>query len=115
MIEKKSAVEHLDEILAVPGVDMLQFGPVTIHQHRKPGQARHPTSKTPKLKWLKKSAEKGIAPRVEATTWKSQGNSSKWACAISVSEQIWELSVNGAGRQANGGIASLLKRCNDSR
>ena len=27
MIEKKSAVDNLDEILAVPGIDMIQWGP----------------------------------------------------------------------------------------
>lgn len=27
MIEKREALEHLDEILAVPGIDMVQFGP----------------------------------------------------------------------------------------
>ncbi len=27
MIEKRETLEHLDEILAVPGIDMVQFGP----------------------------------------------------------------------------------------
>jgi len=27
MIEKREAVERLDEILAVPGIDMIQWGP----------------------------------------------------------------------------------------
>ena len=30
MIEKKGAIDNLEEILAVKGVDMVQFGPVLI-------------------------------------------------------------------------------------
>jgi len=46
MIEKKSAMQNLDEILSVEGVDMVQFGPSDYSiSIGKPGQARHPMSK----------------------------------------------------------------------
>src|SRR5512143_193877 len=39
MIEKKQAVEQLDEILAIPGVDMIQWGPADYSMSvGKPGQ-----------------------------------------------------------------------------
>jgi len=43
MIEKKSAVENLEEILSVDGVDMVQFGPADYSLSiGLPGELNHP-------------------------------------------------------------------------
>ena len=66
MIEKKEAVDNLDEILSVEGIDMVQFGPgdysLSIGY---PGQRSHPKVKEAELKTIKTAIKKGIRPRVE--------------------------------------------------
>jgi len=66
MIEKKEAINNLDEILSVKGIDMVQFGPgdysLSIGH---PGQRNHPGVKEAELKTIKTAIEKGIRPRVE--------------------------------------------------
>jgi 2-keto-3-deoxy-L-rhamnonate aldolase RhmA len=66
MIEKKSAVENLEEILSVEGIDMVQFGPsdysVSIGL---PGQRSHPKVKEAELKTIKTSLKMDIPPRAE--------------------------------------------------
>lgn len=66
MIEKKSAVENLEEILSVKGVDMVQFGPsdysISIGI---PGETRHPKVKEAELKTIKTALKMGVAPRAE--------------------------------------------------
>ncbi|MEM3574111.1 MAG: aldolase/citrate lyase family protein, partial [Nitrososphaeria archaeon] len=72
MIEKKSAVEHLEEILSVEGVDMIQFGPwdysLSIGLSGKPGTPwglNHPKVKEAELKAIKTALKMGKRPRVE--------------------------------------------------
>lgn len=66
MIEKQSAVDHLDEILAVGGIDMLQWGPADYSMSiGKPGEKDHPQVKAAELLVIKKAMEHGISPRVE--------------------------------------------------
>ncbi len=66
MIEKKSAVENLEEILPVKGVDMVQFGPsdysISIGL---PGEADHPKVKEAELKTIKTALKMDVAPRAE--------------------------------------------------
>jgi len=66
MIEKKGAMENLDEILEVDGVDMLQFGPadysVSIGM---PGQMQAPEVQNAHKEMIKKALAKGVHPRVE--------------------------------------------------
>jgi len=66
MIEKKSAVEHLEEILSVDGVDMAQFGPsdysISIGA---PGERNHPKVIEAELKTIKTALKMDIVPRVE--------------------------------------------------
>ena len=66
MIEKKAAMDHLDEILSVKGVDMVQFGPadysVTIG---KPGEKMSPEVQRVQRDMIEKALKKGVAPRVE--------------------------------------------------
>jgi len=66
MIEKKEAVDNLEEILSVEGIDMVQFGPSDYSLSLGyPGQRNHPKVKEAELKTIKKAIEKGIRPRVE--------------------------------------------------
>ena len=69
MIEKKGAVEDLDEILSIPGIDMVQWGgsdySVSIG---KAGQRNHPEVVAARDKVFKTSIERGIPPRAEIQT-----------------------------------------------
>lgn len=66
MIEKKGAMEHLEEILQVDGIDMLQFGPsdysVSIG---KPGGGRDPEVQAAHRRMIETALEMGKHPRVE--------------------------------------------------
>ena len=66
MIEKKSAVENMEEILSVKGVDMVQFGPndytVSIG---KPDQGHTPEIRTIQEDMIKLALKMNVAPRVE--------------------------------------------------
>lgn len=65
-IEKKSAVESLDEILSLDGVEMVQFGPCDYAMSLGlTGQMNHPRVKEAKNKMIEMALEKGVAPRVE--------------------------------------------------
>ena len=66
MIEKKDAVDNLEEILSVEGIDMVQFGPGDYSLSLGyPGQRNHPKVKEAELKTTKIALKKGIRPRVE--------------------------------------------------
>jgi len=66
MIEKKSAMDNLEEILSVKGVDMVQFGPndysISIG---KPGEGQHPDVQKAHRKMIEMALKKGVHPRVE--------------------------------------------------
>jgi 4-hydroxy-2-oxoheptanedioate aldolase len=66
MIEKKPAMENLDEILSVPGIDMVQFGPsdysVSIG---KPGQGRSEEVQAAHRDMVERALAAGVHPRVE--------------------------------------------------
>ncbi len=67
MIEKKGAMENLEEILSVKGVDMVQFGPADYSiSIGKPGQARDPEVQKAHQDMIEMALKKGVAPRVEA-------------------------------------------------
>jgi 2-keto-3-deoxy-L-rhamnonate aldolase RhmA len=66
MVEKKSAVENLEEILSVEGVDMVQFGPSDYSLSiGLPGQAGHPKVREAELKTIKTALKMDVAPRAE--------------------------------------------------
>ena len=66
MIEKESALEQLEEILSVGGVDMVQFGPADYSMSiGLSGQWDHPRVKEAERKIIETSLRMGIAPRVE--------------------------------------------------
>ena len=66
MIEKRQAVEDLDAILSVPGIDMVQFGgsdySMSIGQT---GNRAHPDVRKAEIKTIETALKKGIHPRIE--------------------------------------------------
>lgn len=66
MIEKEEAVEALDEILAVPGIDMIQWGPGDYAMSiGRPGDWYHPDVRAVEEVVLAKALAAGVAPRAE--------------------------------------------------
>ncbi len=66
MIEKRQAVEHLDEILAVGGIDMVQWGPADYSMSiGQPGQRRSPEVKAVERRVIDACLRAGIPPRAE--------------------------------------------------
>ena len=68
MIEKREAVEQLDEILAVPGIDMIQWGPSDYAMSiGRPGGWYDPDVREVERDVLARSLAAGIQPRAEIT------------------------------------------------
>jgi len=66
MIEKKGAIENLEAILDVPGVDMVQFGPADYSNSLGyTGEFAHPEVKEAERYLIETALKKGVAPRVE--------------------------------------------------
>ena len=66
MIEKKSALDEIERICAVEGLDMLQFGPCDYSMSiDKPGKGKDPEFKEAERKMIKAALKADIAPRVE--------------------------------------------------
>ena len=66
MIEKAPAVENLEKLLAVPGVDMVQFGPADYSMSiGLAGQWRHPRVLEAERFVIETALKKGVAPRAE--------------------------------------------------
>src|SRR6185369_7047724 len=66
MIEKKTAVEDLEALLAVPGVDMVQFGPADYSMSiGLAGQFGHPRVREAERHVIDTALKLGIAPRAE--------------------------------------------------
>lgn len=66
MIEKKSAVENLESLLSVKGVDMVQFGPADYSMSiGLPGQTNHPQVREAERYVIETALKMGIAPRAE--------------------------------------------------
>ena len=66
MIEKKSTVENLEEILSVEGIDMVQFGPSDYSLSiGVPGERDHPKVRDAELRTIKTALKMDVAPRAE--------------------------------------------------
>jgi len=66
MIEKASAVENLEALLSVKGVDMVQFGPADYSMSiGVPGQSGHPKVREAERYVIETALKMGIAPRAE--------------------------------------------------
>jgi 4-hydroxy-2-oxoheptanedioate aldolase len=70
MIEKKGAMENLEEILSVEGIDMVQFGPndygVSIGL---PGQRQSPLVQDAHRRMIEVALRMGVHPRVEVASF----------------------------------------------
>jgi 4-hydroxy-2-oxoheptanedioate aldolase len=66
MIEKGSALENLEEILSVKGVDMVQFGPADYSMSiGLAGQFGHPKVKEAERRMIETALRMGVVPRAE--------------------------------------------------
>jgi 4-hydroxy-2-oxoheptanedioate aldolase len=66
MIEKASAVENLEAVLSVKGLDMVQFGPADYSMSiGLPGQFKHPKVKEAERYVIETSLKLGLHPRAE--------------------------------------------------
>ena len=66
MIEKQTAIEDLEAILAVDGIDMVQFGPADYSMSiGMPGQWKHPKVVGAQKYMIQTAIRMGVRPRVE--------------------------------------------------
>ena len=69
MIEKGSAVENIDEVLAVPGIDLIQWGGADYSLSiGLPGQRNHPDVKAAEKHVITTAQEMGIPARAEISS-----------------------------------------------
>ena len=69
MLEKRSAVESLEEILSVKGVDMIQWGPADYSMSiGRPGDGHSPDIKAVERRALETCIRMGVPPRAEITS-----------------------------------------------
>ena len=85
MIEKKGAVDHLEEILSLGGIDMIQWGPADYSMSiGKPGGWYDPEVRKIETHVFKTCMRMGVAaPRRGRTRPTMPATSSTWACATS--------------------------------
>jgi 4-hydroxy-2-oxoheptanedioate aldolase len=70
MIEKKGAVDDLEEILELPGIDMVQFGAGDYSMSiGVPGDYDHPDVVEAEMHTIKTAIKMGVRPRVEILRW----------------------------------------------
>jgi 4-hydroxy-2-oxoheptanedioate aldolase len=66
MIEKRQAVEDLENILSVPGIDMVQFGASDYSMSiGHPKNTTHPDVKAAERRMIEMALKKGLHPRIE--------------------------------------------------
>ena len=66
MIEKKTAVEQLDEILSLGRIDMIQWGPADYSLSiGRPGEWRQPDIKAVERRVIEAGLKSGVPPRAE--------------------------------------------------
>ena len=66
MIEKQGTVDQLEEVLSVPGVDMVQWGPSDYAMNvGRAGEARSPEIKAVERRVVETALKVGVPPRVE--------------------------------------------------
>jgi 4-hydroxy-2-oxoheptanedioate aldolase len=71
MIEKRSAVENLEAILSIGGIDMVQFGPADYSMSIGiPGQWNDPQVREAERYTIETALKMGVAPRVELSDFK---------------------------------------------
>ena len=74
MIEKQGAIEDLEAILDVDGVDMVQFGPMDYSiSIGKPGQTQDPEVEEAHRYMIETALNRGVHPRVEIGSYQQAG------------------------------------------
>jgi 4-hydroxy-2-oxoheptanedioate aldolase len=74
MIEKRPAMENLEGILAVEGIDMVQFGPTDYSVSvGKPGGGRDPEVQDAQKRMVEMALERGVQPRIELGSLEQAG------------------------------------------
>jgi len=69
MVEKKEAMDHLEEICDIPGVDMVQFGPSDYSMSRGWNSSAHVDEyKTAERNMIRTALKHGVQPRCEINT-----------------------------------------------
>jgi len=69
MIEKQGAVDHLEEILSIGGIDMIQWGPADYSMSiGRPGNWHHPDIKAIERRVIDTALKMGIPPRAEISS-----------------------------------------------
>jgi 2-keto-3-deoxy-L-rhamnonate aldolase RhmA len=69
MIEKKPAVDHLEEILSVDGIDMVQWGPADYSLSiGRPGERGSPEVRAVERRVIETALRMGVPPRAEIRT-----------------------------------------------
>jgi 2-keto-3-deoxy-L-rhamnonate aldolase RhmA len=69
MVEKDVAVQRLDELLATPGIDMVQWGPADYAMSiGRPGQVDHELVRATERRVVAACLEAGVRPRAEINT-----------------------------------------------
>jgi 2-keto-3-deoxy-L-rhamnonate aldolase RhmA len=109
MIEKKGAMENLEEILSIKGVDMVQFGPADYSiSDGRPGGVMSQETQQAERDMVKMALKKGVAPRVET----SNPDEIKAYLDMGVRHFCIGTDLNTVSdwckRQAKGGIKNLL-------
>lgn len=70
MIEKRESMDNLDDILSVPGIDFVQFGPgdysITVGQAGKKGSSE---IQNIQIEMIERALAKGVHPRVEIASF----------------------------------------------
>ena len=108
MIEKKGAMENLEEILSVKGVDMVQFGPSDYSiSIGKPGQVRSPETQKAERDMVKLALKKGVAPRVEGSFEDAKAFFEMGVRHFCIGSDLGTVS-EWCKQQAKGGIRDLL-------
>jgi 4-hydroxy-2-oxoheptanedioate aldolase len=70
MIEKVNTMEHLEEILSIEGVDMVQFGPTDYSLNLgRPGQEGIPEVQGKQQEMIDLALKKGVHPRAEIDSY----------------------------------------------
>jgi 2-keto-3-deoxy-L-rhamnonate aldolase RhmA len=66
MVEKEETVDNIEEILAVEGIDMVQFGPADYSLSiGEPGEYDHPDVQQAEMTTIETALDAGVAPRAE--------------------------------------------------
>ena len=113
MIEKKEAVDHIEEICSIPGVDMVQFGPADYSMSLGWNRAEHEAEwKAAERHVIETALRHGVQPRCEISSLdQAQYYIDLGVRHFSIGDQLAKLKAfwNGEGREMRD-IARALEK-----